>query len=521
MKKKYLIIILFALMLLPFKVNASGSFGLSTSSITMYPGESRTITISSSDSVGRLNISSSNGGVAAVSTGSVFIDTVGASKSFTITSGSIGSATISVVGSDNYASYSDMVSLEGMRRNITVNVVARPVAPTPSNPTPSTPAPSGPADTRSTNTGLSKLTVNGKELTNSGNVFILEVSNYVDKANIAAVVADSKSKVTGTGNMDLKVGENSFNIVVTAERGNTTTYVVKVIRKDANVLSDLDEVLKQNGDASIQINENDKLTKDQIDKIISSKKKVTLTKVDPETKKVLYSLILDGNNIKSSNEFNPNIVLVVEDNSDMEEAINYADGIYLDFSKCGDIPKGIILRYFVGDKYKDNDKVNLYSYDGSKVIQLKENIEVKDGYIEFGIEDNVRHLISKAKVLNAEVKKNDINIWFIVSIILAVVSVCLFFMFISSRTKLKKSKEENITNKDSVQVEKKNDIVEITDTKNTEKVKEETIKTDTSKKEEVIAETKKLEKLDSTTVVEKTEEPVIISEVKEEKVEEL
>ena len=482
---KYLLILFVTVVSLSFyDVNAASGY-LSVSASQVYVGDSFNVSVNvSSTAAWNVHVNAS-GPVSGCVINQVdaTADAMNTNKTFSATCTATGTGTITVTLSGDVTDASDgnAVGLSGTK---TVTVVNRPATPTPSNPTPSTPTPSGPADTRSTNTSLSKLTVNGKELTNSNNVYTLEVSNYVDKANIAAVVADNKSKVTGTGTMDLKVGENSFNVVVTAERGNTTTYVVKVIRKEANVLGDLDDVLNQNGEATIQISDSDKLTKDKIDKIISSKKKVTLTKVDSETKKILYSIILDGSSIKSSNEFNPNIVLVIENNSDMEEAINYADGIYLDFSNCGDIPKGTILRYFVGDKYKDNDKVNLYSYDGSKIIQLKENVEVKDGYIEFEIEDSVRHLISKAKVLNAEAKKSDMDIWFIVSIVLAVVSVCLFFMFVSSRMKLCKNKKEVIGDLVSL-VDEKKDVVEINNT-------------DNSKVEEV-----------------KTEEPVMVEEVSE------
>jgi len=111
MKKKYLIILLLTMLIIPFKVFAAGSFNVSSTSITLHPGESKTIKITTSDSVGRLNITSSNGGVASVNAGSVFIDTVGASKTFTIKANSLGSATVTVVGSDNYASYIVMKSL--------------------------------------------------------------------------------------------------------------------------------------------------------------------------------------------------------------------------------------------------------------------------------------------------------------------------------------------------------------------------------------------------------------------------
>ena len=61
MKKKYVIILLLIMILMPFKVFASGGFGVSTTSISMYPGESKTIAITTDNAVGKLNISSSNG----------------------------------------------------------------------------------------------------------------------------------------------------------------------------------------------------------------------------------------------------------------------------------------------------------------------------------------------------------------------------------------------------------------------------------------------------------------------------
>ena len=37
---------------------------------------------------------------------------------------------------------------------------------------------------------------------------------------------DSKAKVTGTGDVNLKEGENTVKITVTAEAGNTKTYTL-------------------------------------------------------------------------------------------------------------------------------------------------------------------------------------------------------------------------------------------------------------------------------------------------------
>ena len=444
MKKVLCGFILSILLLMPIKVFAAGYISPSTGSISVYQGNSTTFSITAYNAVGDVVVSSSNPGVATVSPGSWATGAVDAGQTktgtFTVTGVGVGSATITVVV-DGYSFDDEDVS---GTKTITVNVTQKPApapstptpsTPTPSNPSPSTPTPSGPADNRSSDTGLKKLTVNGKTLTNSNNVYTLEVGNYIEKVDIDAVVFDSKAKVSGTGSKNLKVGENKFDLVVTAEKGNTTTYTVKIVRKEYNTISDFDELMKLNKDVEIKITDKAKLSKEQIDKIIKNKKKVILTKFDSETKKILYSFVLDGNKIKSSGEFNPNISAVVEELDDMEEAFNYAAGIYLDFTNCGDIPKGIVLKYFVGDKYKDNDKVNLYSYDSTKVTQLKENILVVDGYIEFNVDDTVRHLISKAKILNAESKSDEVNIWFFVSLGLIGVIVVGGIVILLSKSK--------------------------------------------------------------------------------------
>ena len=420
---------------------ASATLNVSTSQV--YVGDSFTASISVNASaawnvklvaggpVRNCSINQADSTADALNTNKVF--------SATCTSTGVGTITLTLEGDVTSADNGLTTKVGGTK---TVNVVARPATPAPSNPTPqpSNPTPSGPADTRSTNTKLSKLTVNGVSLSNVNNVFTMEVGNYVEKVDINAVAADSKAKVSGTGNKELKVGENSFNVVVTAERGNATTYTVKVIRKEYNTLSDLDELLKLGKDAEIQLSDKDKISRDILDKIISSKRKITLTKYDSEKKKTLYSFILDGNSIKAGGEFNPNISLVVENNT-MEEAVNYAAGLYLDFSNCGSIPKGIILKYFVGDIYSDNDKLNLYSYDGSKVVHLKENIEVVDGYISFNVEDAITHLISKTNVVNAEVKKEGIDIWMITTIALGVLVLILLIALITKKPKKEKIEE--------------------------------------------------------------------------------
>lgn len=466
MKKFVISILLGIILFMPTRVLAVGYVSVSPNSLSIQQDGTGTFTITVYNGIGDVTISSSNTNVARVSTGSWGTGMVGdgqtKSTTVTVTGVGVGSATITI-GLD--VALFDGINLKGQTRTVNVNVYAKPASePTPTpTPTPSPkPTPTGPADMRSTNTGLSKLAVNGKALNNSNNVYTIEVGNYVDNVNIEAIAADSKAKVSGTGNKTLKVGENEFSVVVTAERGNTTTYVVKVIRKEYNTLNDLNDLLKQNKDSEIVISEKDKITERQLDEIIKSKRKITLKKLSEDKKKVLYIIILDGEEIKKTGEFSPNISTNIDENTKMEEALNYADGIYFDFNEGSGIPQGAILRYFVGDKYKDNDKVNLYIFKNDKVTQVKEGMTITDGYVEFEITDSVKHFISKAKVMNAEVKDDGIDIWLVVSFGLTV------FVLVLSILLMKKNNKKNVVSVENVSSKEENvvTVVEPQDTNN-------------------------------------------------------
>ena len=60
----------------------------------------------------------------------------------------------------------------------------------------------------------------------------LEVENEVEKIEINARVNDANASVAGTGEKELVEGPNKFEIVVTAQKGNSLTYVLTVTRKE-------------------------------------------------------------------------------------------------------------------------------------------------------------------------------------------------------------------------------------------------------------------------------------------------
>lgn len=439
MKKKYLIILLLTMIIIPFKVFAAGGFSVSTTSISIYPGETKTITISTNNAVGKLNISSSNGGVASASPGSIFIQNPGSSESITITGNSVGTATISVVASDNFATMDEEI-LAGQAKTITVNVIEK-TEPQPSNPQPSNPQSQ---NNLSKNNNIKSLSVEGYELVKlDNNNYTLTVSNDVTSINVNATAEDSKAKVSGTGVKELTVGENNIEVIITSESGSQNKITIKVTRKDGYYLEDLDSVLKNEKlqDADIIIKTDSKITQEQLNQIKDSKKTLRFNYYD-DNKKLIYSWTINGKEIKDNQEFTTSITFATENVKEIYKLSNYADGLYVNFKHTGDLPKGTKIKLYVGDKFENESIVNVYHYNNTeKTLDfIKDNLKVSDGYIEFDVEHCSEYFVTMSTIDNVVKKDTSSNIFMIFTIIELIVIIGLVaFIFI----KLKPLKKDN------------------------------------------------------------------------------
>lgn len=80
----------------------------------------------------------------------------------------------------------------------------------------------------------------------------VEVPNDVSKVNIYAEAVDTKAKISGTGNVNLKEGANSFKITVTAEAGNTKTYTLNIERASTTDNTDDSENEENKSEAGLK-----------------------------------------------------------------------------------------------------------------------------------------------------------------------------------------------------------------------------------------------------------------------------
>ena len=215
---------LFSMMVFTFLIFVNtvlaAGFDISVTSKSMTVGSSVTLSVRVTDAAGKFSISSSDSSIVSVSAGSSWIDNT--TQTFTLTGNKAGSAviTINAVDATGYSGGAVTGS-----KSITITV----------NPKPSGGGGGGnytPARPKSSNNFLSSLTVDGLKLDTDFDKekleYTLTAPAETEKIKINAQLADSNSKVTGTGEVNVSVGKNEFEIVVTAENGSKRTYKLTV-----------------------------------------------------------------------------------------------------------------------------------------------------------------------------------------------------------------------------------------------------------------------------------------------------
>lgn len=93
----------------------------------------------------------------------------------------------------------------------------------------------------SSNANLKNITVGEYTLSPEFNKdtleYEVEVPNEVEVVNVVASKEDASSSVTGAGEINLMEGTNKVTLVVTAQKGNTKTYIVNINRKELDPIS--------------------------------------------------------------------------------------------------------------------------------------------------------------------------------------------------------------------------------------------------------------------------------------------
>ena len=242
-------------MLILSTISNAASLSISTSKSSVSPGEVFTATITLNGGAGPVTVSVSNGS----GSGTQFLD--GSSMTISCTAGSSGTVTVSASGTvGDYATEED-VNVSNSKSVTIVVPETKPTETTTPTQTEEPKVPTKPATTSTTKTNTNNTTksttsnnnnttpvtptkssnsrltsieiaegVATPEFSSDVTEYSINVANEITKLNIAASPEHSKATVNITGNEELQLGENTIEIVVTAEDGSTTTYKVLVTR---------------------------------------------------------------------------------------------------------------------------------------------------------------------------------------------------------------------------------------------------------------------------------------------------
>ena len=486
MKKKIMIALLLFGLIFQTKIVKAASGSLSVSSRSVIVGNSFTVSVYVNQAAAWNVHVTASGPVSGctIHQADATADAMNTSKSFQATCTATGAGTINISLSGDVTGEDGGNSGLYGSTTVTVSNPAPPPTPDPTptpTPTPSpspTPAPSysptpsnnnnnnnnnrndniqspvTAGEEKSSNTNIREISVEKFELKKDDDVnYSLTVNHIVEEITIKASAEDEKSSIKGANKVKLKEGDNKFEIVVTAENGDTKTYYVNVKRKENEYpISDIDNALKEKDKiVSIIIKDEDKITKDILDKIKKSKKQVSFKKVDDE-KNDIYTWTIDGNKLGQLVEFSPKINFEFKRKDKFDTKAGFRTGKYIELSSMK-IPKST-LKINVKNTFKDGEKVNVYYYDEDKneIVLVKDNIIVKDNEAEFSVTKGKNYFITRATI-----DKTSKNYYKPLAIIESVALVVLGILLFQKNSSKNESKYES---DNSSKKDKKIEIVE-------------------------------------------------------------
>ncbi len=238
---------------------------------------------------------------------------------------------------------------------------------------------------KSTDNSLKSLSIEGAELSPilSNNVTTYRATVDLEKIVIKGEVSDSKATVVGLGEKTLAIGENKFDIIVTAEDGSSRTYTVIVTRNDTKSDVFLDS-LTINGE-KINLKEN------TFEYTYTLKEDLSSLKIDTKQKDNLKVEVKGNENLKEGENI---ITITVTGEKDVKTT--YTVKVMKELSK--EEEEGLYLSGLTIEGYdidfdkekldytitiKDEKKLNIVALTNNDdyTVEVTGNEDLKDGSI--------------------------------------------------------------------------------------------------------------------------------------------
>ena len=103
--------------------------------------------------------------------------------------------------------------------------------------------------------------------------------------------------------------------------------------------------------------------------------------------------------------------------------------ININFNHSGILPNETKIKIYVGDKFEDSEKLNLYYYnkDNEVMESIAKKLNVEEGFVEFELDHCSEYILTRATLHDFT---NNINVFFITTIAEGLVIITLLVLFI-------------------------------------------------------------------------------------------
>ncbi|WMJ22166.1 discoidin domain-containing protein [Paludicola sp. MB14-C6] len=154
---------------------------------------------------------------------------------------------------------------------------------------------------------------------------------------------------------------------------------------------------KTNGNVTVDLLKPEIISKDILKAAKEQKKTVTFDIVNSNGN-LKYSWAIDGKNVNEIKDVNLELkVSEIKANANIQKAANNESGLVLSFSHSGSLPTDTQVKVYVGDQFKDGDKLHFYYFNEAKgqLEKIADEIVVKGGYAIVSINHCSDYVLTK------------------------------------------------------------------------------------------------------------------------------
>lgn len=275
---------------------------------------------------------------------------------------------------------------------------------------------------------LSRLAIDNfaLDLSNNQQTFLYGVSSNKNEINVDTTTESATAQVEINGTTKLQEGPNVIEIKVTETNGEVSEYKIIVYKNISNVLeiNDLSDITN-NGNIMLysrnENNNNSLIEKDILDKLKTNNELFYYNVVN------MYNGLLYQLKFNKYDYQELDTKFTKKNNTDTFET---------------NLPEGIEMQLYIGDLYKDNTIVKIYTYNETGNYQLlTDGVSVTYGYINFKTNGDKNYVFTTKTLIKEQspLEKfiNQYKIFIFGGIFVVLIIILLSFM-----KKKKKQPEE-------------------------------------------------------------------------------